>query len=117
MDAGFAKDWSRARRNGMWLKRVIARRSRRCLGEAGLVSIRRSCSVTTVWQSAAIRLSRTRWSQVTQTIYRLCDGPGALKNAEYAAVAVPKILDLPPFKPEVCRLVSESLARLEKVAA
>jgi hypothetical protein len=26
-------------------------------------------------------------------------------------------LDLPPFKPEVCRLVSESLARLEKVAA
>jgi len=41
----------------------------------------------------------------------------ALKAAEYAAVVVPKILDLPPFKPEAASyLAAEASKLLEKVA-
>lgn len=38
--------------------------------------------------------------------------PKAFRDREYAAIVVPKILDLPPFKPETASILTRSAVKL-----
>ena len=119
VDAGFAKDWFESASKWDVIKTSYrAPISAMRLGDVGLIF---HPAELFSYYGLAIRrdspFANTLVTGYANDFIGYVTDPTALKNAEYAAVVVPKILDLPPFKPEAGRrFVSESLASLEKLA-
>lgn len=119
VDAGFAKDWfesaSKWKTSRDQLKTPMTAMR---LGDLGLLF--HSAELYSFYGLAIRRdsaFTNTLVVGYTDDFIGYVTDPTAHKNNEYAAVVVPKILDLPPFKPEAGRqLAAEALKLLGKVA-
>jgi neutral ceramidase len=119
VDAGFAQDWyAGARKWDMQRTTFPCPISVIQLGELGLLF-----HPTELFSYYGLALRHH--SPLAHTVsVGYADGsigyltdPAAYKNGEYAAVVVPKILDLPPFKPDAARVLREVLSDLLKQTA
>ena len=119
VDAGFAKDWfASASKWKPGRKHCATTISALQLGDVGLLF---HPAELYSYYGLAIRrdspFENTLVVGYTDDFIGYLTDPNALKAAEYAAVVVPKILDLPPFKPEAASyLAAEAIMQLQKVA-
>jgi neutral ceramidase len=119
VDAGFAKDWY-----GGAQKWNLEQTTFPCpisviqLGELGLLF---HPSELFSYYGLALRhnspLAHTISVGYADSSIGYLTDPQAYKNGEYAAVVVPKILDLPPFKPDSARVLREQMSDLLKQTA
>jgi len=119
VDAGFAKDWYEGSQKWDPKQTTFA-----CpisviqLGELGLVF---HPTELFSYYGLAVRhhspLPHTVCVGYADSSIGYLTDPQAYKNGEYAAVVVPKILDLPPFKTDAARVLREQLSDLLKRTA
>lgn len=119
VDAGFAKDWYEGSQKWDSKQTTFA-----CpisviqLGELGLVF---HPAELFSYYGLAVRhhspLPHTVCVGYAESCIGYLTDPKAYQSGEYAAVVVPKILDIPPFKPDSARIVREQLSDLIKQTA
>ena len=120
VDAGFAADWYQG-----YVQRDLSQTnlpiplSVMQLGDVGLVfhpGELYSCYGLTIQRDSP--LADTLVVGYTDDCFGYLPDPNAYKAAEYSAVTVPKIIDLPPFTPTSARtLAAASIEMLKTVVA
>jgi hypothetical protein len=116
VDAGFAADWFKgASRWDLDRHKLAAPISALRLGNCGLVF--HPSELYSYYGLAVGRSSPLEQTMVvgyTDAFVGYLPDPNAYKAGEYAAITVPKICDLPPFKPEAGREFAAAAGRLLK---
>jgi neutral ceramidase len=115
VDAGFARDWYESaskRRAARTLRSPISVLQ---LGDVGLLF---HAAELYSFYGLKVRLdspfAATLLVGYADDFIGYLTDPKAYEASEYAAIVVPKILDLPPFKPEAARQYSDALLQLAR---
>ena len=117
VDAGFAADWAKgAARWDLKQTTLPIGISALGLGDVGLVF--HPAELYSFYGLAIRRSSPFQHTLVvgyTDDIIGYLPDPNAYKAGEYAAIVVPKIIDLPPFTPQAAERMAEEAGKLLKV--
>jgi hypothetical protein len=114
VDAGFAADWAQGAAKWDLKKRTLpAAMSALQLGSVGLFF--HPAELFSYYGLAIRRESPFEHTLVvgyTDDIIGYLPDPNAFKTGEYAATVVPKIIDLPPFRPEAAACLAQEAGKL-----